>query len=77
MEIIREKQINGILNKVAANYLIGVDVGDDEEYMEVKDFTDAVNHLSDNTIDIAKGLCGMKGVDFVNNFLKRYGQNLF
>ena len=45
--------------------------------MEVKDYTDAVNYLSDNTIDIAKGLCGMKGVDFVNNFVKRHGHNLF
>ena len=76
MEIIRKKQIKDILNKVAANYLIGIDALKKAD-MEVKDFTDAVNHLSDNTIDIAKGLCGMKGVYFVNDFVKRYGQNLF
>jgi microsomal dipeptidase-like Zn-dependent dipeptidase len=45
--------------------------------MEAKDFVDAENHLSDNTIDIAKSLDGMRGVNFVNDFVKRYGQNLF
>jgi hypothetical protein len=76
MEIIRKKQIKSILNKVAANYLIGIDALKKAD-MEAKDFVDAENHLSDNTIDIAKSLDGMRGVNFVNDFVKRYGQNLF
>lgn len=71
MNIISNKTIIGVLNRVSANHIICMDALIKAD-MEEKEFTDAVNHLTDNTISVASSLYGIKGVSYVNRIISKY-----
>ena len=73
MKVISNKKVVNILNRISANHVICMDALIKAD-MEAKEFTDAVNHLTDNTISVASSLYGMKGVNYVNRIVSKYNK---
>ena len=73
MKVISNKKVVNILNRISANHVICMDALIKAD-MESKEFTDAVNHLTDNTISVASSLYGMKGVNYVNRIVSKYNK---
>lgn len=71
MKLLMSRKTDEMLKMVAANYIIGLDALKRAE-LESKDFVDAIDKLTSNTISLAFNLCGQKGVDFINRFSDRY-----
>ena len=73
MKVISDKKVVAILNRISANHVICMDALKKAD-MEVKEFTDSVNHLTDNTLSVAASLYGMKGINHVNKIISRYNK---
>ena len=73
MKVISNKKVVNILNRISANHVICMDALI-KANMEDKEFSDAVNHLTDNTISVASSLYGMKGVNYVNRIVSKYNK---
>lgn len=73
MKIISDKKVIAILNRISANHIICIDALKKAD-MKAEEFTDSVNHLTDNTINAASFLYGMKGINHVNEIISRYNK---
>lgn len=66
MKILNNKKIKDSLNRLVANYIISIDALKRIE-MSASNYSDASEHLIDNTLTIAKYLGGIKAMYYVNN----------
>ena len=62
MKILTKKQVDEILKRITANEIIGIE--------HVKDI-DAHTHLAENSAEIAYLVGGIKGMNKIQNTLKR------
>ena len=74
MKILNNKKIKDSLNRLVANYIISIDALKKIE-MSVSDYSDASEHIIDNTITIANNLGGIKAMYYVNNQISEYENN--
>ena len=70
MKIISDKNINDILNRISANYIICMDALSRVD-MDIKNYADAVEHLTDNTISMAYSLAGEQGMKYISKIINR------
>ena len=72
MRIIRKKQIKEIILRTAANYIIALDAlnkAHDKDILSVEQYADAVQHITDNSVEIASAIGGLKGIAMINNII--------
>lgn len=74
MRIIRKKQIKRTILRTAANYIIALDAlnkAHENDILSVEQYADAVQHITDNSVEIASTIGGLKGIamihDIINN----------
>ena len=70
MKIISNKKIINILNRVSANHVICADALSRAD-MSVENYSDAIEHLTDNTISIAISLYGESGMEYVSKVINK------
>lgn len=74
MRIIRNKQIRGTIFRIAANHIIALDTlnkAHDKDVMTVEQYADAVQHITDNSVECAKLIGGLKGIAMLDGIVKR------
>lgn len=74
MRIIKNKTIRESIYRIAANYIIAKDALDkahDADKMSVKQYADAIQHLTDNTLNTASAIGGLKGLILINEIIQR------
>lgn len=74
MKIIRNKTIRESVYRIAANYIIAKDALDkahDADKMSLKQYDDAIQHLTDNTVNTVSAIGGLKGLILVNEIIKK------
>ena len=74
MRIVRNKTIRESIYRIAANYIIAKDALDkahDADRMSVKQYADAIQHLTDNTVDTVSAIGGLKGLILINEIIKK------
>ena len=74
MRIIKNKTIRESIYRIAANYIIAKDALDkahDADKMSVKQYADAIQHLTDNTVNTASAIGGLKGLILINEIIKK------
>lgn len=74
MRIIRNKTIRESIYRIAANYIIAKDALDkahDADKMSIKQYADAIQHLTDNTLNTASVIGGLKGLNLINEIIKK------
>ena len=74
MRIIKNKTIRESIYRIAANYIIAKDALDkahDADKMSVKQYADAIHHLTDNTVNTASAIGGLKGLILINEIIKK------
>lgn len=72
MRIIRKKQIKGTILRTAANYIIALDALNKahvNNILSVEQYTDAVQHITDNSVEIASAIGGLKGIAMINDII--------
>lgn len=72
MRIIKNKTIRESINRIAANYIMAKDALDkalDTDKMSVKQYADAIQHLTDNTVNTASAIGGLKGLNLINEIV--------
>lgn len=74
MRIIRKKQIKETILRTAAIYIIALDAlnkAHENDILSVEQYADAVQHITDNSVEIASAIGGLKGIamihDIINN----------
>ena len=73
MKIIRDKQIKEVILRIAANYIIALDAlnkAHDKDAMTVEQYADAVQHITDNSVECAKLIGGLKGIVMLDRIVK-------
>lgn len=73
MRIIKNKTIRESIYRIAANYIIAKDAlnkAHDADKMSVKQYADAIQHLTDNTVNIASAIGGLKGLNLINEIVQ-------
>jgi len=73
MKFIGTKKQSKLATQVVANYLIGKDAINRaciSRALGLKEYDDAIQHITDNTIDLLIGLVGFKGMLY---YTKKYG----
>lgn len=79
MKILTSKQVNDALNRIAANYLITVDAlekANMADEIDVRQFMDATEHLTDNSLELANIIGGTKGMLQLNSRVESYRHKL-
>ena len=74
MIIIKNKTIRESIYRIAANYIIAKDALDkahDADKMSVKQYADAIQHLTDNTVNTVSAIGGLKGLELINEIIKK------
>lgn len=74
MRIIRNKTIRESIYRIAANYIIAKDALDkahDSDKMSIKQYGDAIQHLTDNTVNTVSAIGGLKGLILINEIIKK------
>ena len=74
MRIIRNKTIRESIYRIAANYIIAKDALDkahDADKMPIKQYCDAIQHLTDNTVNTVSAIGGLKGLILINEIIKK------
>ena len=74
MRIIKNKTIRKSIYRIAANYIIAKDALDkahDSDRMSVKQYDDAIQHLTDNTVNTVSAIGGLKGLILINEIIKK------
>lgn len=74
MRIIKDKKIHEAISRIAANHIIALDALDkahDSGKMPLAQWIDAVEHLTDNTVEAATLIGGMKGLSMVNEIMNK------
>lgn len=74
MRIIKNKTIRESIYRIAANYIIAKDALDKahvSDKMSVKQYGDAIQHLTDNTVDTVSAIGGLKGLILINEIIKK------
>lgn len=74
MRIIRNKTIRESIYCIAANYIIAKDALDkahDADKMSIKQYADAIQRLTDNTLNTASVIGGLKGLILINEIIKK------
>ena len=74
MKIIRNKQIREAIFRIAANHIIALDTlnkANDKDVMTVEQYADAVQHITDNSVECAKLIGGLKGIAMLDGIVKR------
>ena len=74
MRIVRNKTIRESIYRIAENYIIAKDALDkahDADRMSVKQYADAIQHLTDNTVDTVSAIGGLKGLILINEIIKK------
>lgn len=74
MRIIKNKTIRKSIYRIAANYIIAKDALDkahDSDRMSVKQYADAIQHLTDNTVNTVSAIGGLKGLELINEIIKK------
>lgn len=69
MRIIKNKTIRESIYRIAANYIIAKDAlykAHDADKMSVKQYADAIQHLTDNTVKTASAIGGLKGLHLID-----------
>lgn len=73
MKIIRNKQIREAIFRIAANHIIALDAlnkAHEKDSMTVEQYADAVEHLTDNSVECAKLIGGQKGIVMLDIIVK-------
>lgn len=74
MRIIRNKTIRESIYCIAANYIIAKDALDkahDADKMSVKQYAAAIQHLTDNSLNTASAIGGLKGLNLINEIIQK------
>ena len=74
MRIVRNKTIRESIHRIAANYIIAKDALDkahDADMMSIEQYTDAIQHLMDNTVNIVSTIGGLKGLVLMDEIIKK------
>lgn len=74
MRIIKNKTICESIYRIAANYIIAKDALDkahDADKMSIKQYGDAIQHLTDNTVNTVSAIGGLKGLILINEIIKK------
>lgn len=71
MKIIRDKQIKEVILRIAANHIIALDALKKDNNMTVEQYADAVQHLTDNSVELAKLIGGLKGIAMLDGIVNR------
>ena len=74
MRIVRNKTIRESIYRIAANYIIAKDALDKApaaDKMSVKQYADAIQYLTDNTVKTASAIGGLKGLNLINEIIKK------
>lgn len=74
MRIIKNKTIRESIYRIAANYIIAKDALDkahDADKMSVKQYDDAIQHLTDNTLNTAFAIGGLKELILINEIIQK------
>ena len=74
MRIIKNKTIRESIYRIAANYIIAKDALDkahDADKMSIEQYNDAIQHLTDNTINTVSAIGGLKGLILINEIIKK------
>ena len=74
MRVIRNKTIRESIYRIAANYIIAKDALDkahDADKISVKQYADAIQHLTDNTVNTVSAIGGLKGLILINEIIKK------
>lgn len=70
MKILTTKQVNNAINRIAANQLIAEDAlkrAHMAGVLSLKEFDDSFSHLTDNSIELASIIGGVKGISKLND----------
>lgn len=73
MRIIKNKQIKEIILRTAANHIVALDAlnkAHEKDAISVKQYADAVHHITDNSVEIASIVGGLKGIAMINEIVK-------
>ena len=73
MKLIKNKQIKETILRESANYIIALDALDkalDKHALSIEQYMDAVQHVTDNTVEIASAVGGLKGIAMMNEIVK-------
>lgn len=76
METLIEDRTKEMLSRLASNHLMAIDALN-QANMDRYDYIDAINHLEDNTKNIAKYISEKDGLNIINNVLVRFENGLF
>lgn len=74
MKIINNKTIRESIHRIAANYIIAKDALDkahNADKMSVKQYADAIQHLTNNTLNTASAIGGLKGLILINEIIQK------
>ena len=74
MRIIKNKTIRELIYRIAANYMIAKDSLDkahDANKISVKQYAYAIQCLTDNTVNIASAIGGLKGLNLINEIIQK------
>ena len=77
MRIIRDKQIREAIFRIAANHIIALDTlnkANDKDVMTVEQYADAIQDLTDNTVNTASAIGGLKGLNLINEIIQKIGK---
>lgn len=72
MKIIKSKKQHELALRIVANYLIGKDAicqASTGDSMTIEQATDAIDHLTQNTIEILTGIVGLDGLEYYKSDL--------
>lgn len=74
MRIIKNKTIRESIYRISTNYIIAKDALDkahDADKMSVKQYADAIQDLTDNTVNTASAIGGLKGLNLINETIQK------
>lgn len=74
MRIIRNKTIRESIYRLAANYVIAKDALDkahNADKMSIEQYDDAIQHLTDNTVNTVSAIGGLKGLILMDEIMKK------
>lgn len=80
MKLIKNKQIKEIILRTSANYIIALDAlnkAHDKDILSVEQYADAVQHITDNSIEIASAIGGLKGIAMINDIINNRNKNYY
>ena len=76
METLAEDKTKEMLARLASSYLIGIDALT-KANIDRYDYMDAINHLKDNTKNIAIYISEKDGLNIINSDLLKFKNGLF